>query len=72
MVNQTVRTPLGKGVVQGRYAVTDGNGTIVAVRQLVRIVINDETVKHLGDENCLTPRASREALFTFKMEEIHE
>jgi hypothetical protein len=69
MVNQTVETPIGKGVVQGRYAITDG-GMIVAIRPLVRLVINDATVEHLSDPNCLTPRATGSALFTFTDEEV--
>lgn len=72
MVGQKVDTPLGRGIVQGRYALTDGNGAVVEVRQLVRIVINDETVQHLSDGNCLTPKATSSALFTFPMEVCHE
>lgn len=69
MIGQKVKTPYGEGVEQGEYAMVDAMGAVVSVRRLVRIVINDETVRHLQDANCLTPRAVRSALFTFGYEE---
>jgi hypothetical protein len=68
MINQKVKTPLGDGIDQGRFAVLDGLQNVVAVQKLVRLVINDETVKHLKDANCLTPHATQSGLWTFNVE----
>ena len=57
-VNQTVITPLGKGVVQGR---TDTG-------LLVRLPVNDATRPHLGAS--WTPRARISGLWVFAIEEM--
>lgn len=54
-------TPLGPGTYEGRYI--DG-------RLLVRLPVNAETQKHLGDENCLTHRAVRSGLWLFDRGEV--
>lgn len=69
MVNQKVKTEFGDGIVQGNYAETDALGMIVSVVQLVRLTINDKTIKHLKESNCLTPNANKSALFTFPISE---
>jgi len=69
MFNQKVDTPLGQGIEQGKFAVTNGAGMVVAVHKLVRFTLNDVTAKHLRDTNCLTPNAIRSALFHFDLGE---
>lgn len=69
MFNQKVKTEIGEGIEQGVYAELDGFGLVRAVSQLIRITINDATVGHLKDANCLTPNAKRSALFVFPISE---
>jgi hypothetical protein len=64
--NVTVLTPLGSGVVQGRFERQGETGT--AVRLLVRLPVNDVTRPRLRES--LTPRASKSALFIFEKGEL--
>jgi hypothetical protein len=68
-VNQTVKTPIGKGTFQGRFEVRQG-GEIVGENALVRLPVNEETSRHLKDSRCVTPQANQSALFVFPMAEI--
>ena len=58
-VNQTVTTPLGKGVVQGRHSETEW---------LVRLPINEVTQPHLRKSE--TPRATLSGLWIFSEKEL--
>ena len=62
LMKQKVTTPIGEGVYQGAYRAVLGTGE----KCLVRLPVNQETVTHLQDENCLTPRAHISALFSFE------
>lgn len=63
-LHQKVRTPLGEGTSQGAYEIKQGAERVRGM--LVRLPVNDVTRPHLGSANCLTPRATRTALFTFQ------
>ena len=58
-INSTIQTPLGSGIVQGQWH----TGGII-----LRLPVNDATRPHLGDDNCLTPRAQRSGLWVFHTE----
>lgn len=60
--NQKVKTPIGEGVFDGWWGSKD--------QAIVRLPVNQETETHLHDENCLTPRATRQALFSFPTSEL--
>jgi hypothetical protein len=65
-INQRVRTPIGEGIYQGVY-----RAVMAAVeKHLVRLPVNEKTAPHLQDENCITPRAAKMALFTFDPSEL--
>jgi hypothetical protein len=68
VVNNTVQTPLGKGIVQGRFSVRAGDDAVSAV--MVRMPIDDQTRAHLTKSNCLTPHASISGLWVFQESEI--
>lgn len=57
--NATVNTPLGKGIVQGRWSAT---------QWLVRLPINDITRPHLSKSE--TPRARESGLWIFNQDEL--
>lgn len=64
-LNQKVTTPLGVGMVQGRFAIVDGHEQPVTNAVLVRLPINDVTRGEMGKSNCLTPRAVSSGLWVF-------
>ncbi len=68
--NAKVSTPLGVGVAQGPFAVVDGDGNLAAAGVLVRLPVNDVTVKALKESNCMTPRAQVSGLWVFRLSEI--
>ncbi len=70
-INQPVVTPIGEGMYQGIMSDHDRgslDGTDLTV--LVRVKLTDESMPHLHDANCLTPRASSKGLWTFKESEL--
>ena len=70
MTNRKVKTPLGDGVVQGRFAIRDGNGGSVENAILVRLPINEVTRETLHRSNCITPNAEASGLWVFAESEI--
>lgn len=66
--NTKVITPLGEGIVQGRFEVKAGADAVTGV--LVRLPINDETRRHLKRSNCMTPRAAVSGLWVFQEEAV--
>lgn len=64
-INQKVKTPIGEGVVQGRYLKSGEDEAV-----LVRIVITEENRHLLGSPSCMTPRAYASALFVLKESEV--
>jgi hypothetical protein len=68
--NAKVKTPIGDGIVQGGFAVKDAQGDQVAAAVLVRMPVNDITRAQLSKSHCLTPHASRSALFVFTQGEL--
>lgn len=64
-VNMPVSTPLGDGVLQGRFEVRDGSGSSVSDAMMVRLPINNATRRQLHASNCLTPRAEGSGLWVF-------
>lgn len=65
-VNSKVTTPLGEGVVQGAYAVTDAQDEPIIKGAAVRLPVNEETRKHLNKSNCLTPHAMLSGVWVFQ------
>jgi hypothetical protein len=65
-INQKVITPIGEGTFQGWYRAV--MSTVESC--LVRLPVNDETAKHLQDPRCVTPRATKQALFQFPPSEL--
>lgn len=65
LFNQPVQTPIGVGVVQSA-SIRVGE----TVKHLVRLPINEETQPHLGDSNCITPRAEHSGLWVFTEAEL--
>jgi len=63
--NQTIQTPIGKGVVQSPVIQFGGTS-----KYLVRLPINEQTTLHLKDVNCITPRASQSGLWVFTEAEL--
>jgi hypothetical protein len=61
ITNQHVKTPLGEGVVQGRFC---------DEFLLVRLPVNEATRSQLSQSFCITPHALRSALFYFKESEL--
>lgn len=59
-VNSKVRTPLGEGVVQGKF-----DTATMADAYLVRLPINDQTRSMLQQSNCMTPGAIFSGLWVF-------
>ena len=68
IVNQKIRTPLGEGIVQGFFAVHDGNNDKAAVGVAVRLPVNDVTRPELNKSNCLTPMAVFSGVWVFSEE----
>ena len=65
-INQLVKTPIGEGRYQGRY-----KAVFSAIEKcLIRIEVNEQTVQHLQDSSCITPRAVKQALFIFSPSEL--
>lgn len=65
-INQRVNTPIGEGLYQGVY-----RAVMSAIeKHLVRLPVNEQIAPHLHDENCVTPRATHQALFTFDPSEL--
>lgn len=58
-INRAVLTPLGKGIVQGRWSET---------QWLVRLPINDVTSPRLRES--LTPRAKNSGLWVFTEDKL--
>jgi len=69
-VNQKVRTPIGEGVIQGFFAVLDGNNEKAAVGVAVRLPVNDLTRAELHKENCLTPMAVFSGVWVFPEKDL--
>ena len=65
-INQRVKTPIGDGIYQGMYRAVMSS----VVKHLVRLPVNEQTVQHLQDESCVTPRATHQALFAFTPREL--
>ncbi len=63
--NQPVMTPLGQGVAQSPIILVGGNA-----RYLVRLPVNEQTMPHLHDVNCITPRAEQSGLWCFGEDEL--
>lgn len=70
LTNLKVSTPLGSGIVQGPYAVRDGNGDLIGKALLVRLPINDMTRPELNRSNCVTPMAKTSGLWVFAESEV--
>ena len=70
VTNSKVKTPIGNGICQGRFATRDSDSRPVEERVLVRIPITEENQHLLGSSNCLTPYAQQSALFVFTESEI--
>lgn len=76
LTNTKVHTPLGSGMVQGRFAIPqgddrrDGNGDAVANALLVRLPVNDMTRPALNRSNCVTPMAEMSGLWVFAESEV--
>jgi hypothetical protein len=70
MTNQLVKTPLGKGIEQGRFVILDGHNDLAAVGVLVRLPINDLTRPEMNKSNCMTPHAQSSGLWVFQGSEI--
>lgn len=68
--NQSVKTPLGAGVVQGRFAVLYGGQAVVTDAVIVRLPINDSTRPTMKQSSCLTPRAEQSGLWVFAEEDV--
>lgn len=62
--NQSIRTPLGQGRIQGPTQRED------RVFYLVRLPVNEQTKIHLHDHNCLTPKAIHSGLWAFQEGEL--
>lgn len=69
-VNQSVTTPIGIGVFQGKYEIISRLMGPVETCVAVRIELNDENRGHLVDSNCVTPRATHSALFVFAESQV--
>ena len=67
--NQTIQTPIGQGIGQSPMLRQDEKtpGEIVL---LVRLPINEQTIPHLHDSNCLTPKAVHSGLWFFQKGEV--
>lgn len=70
IINQSVITPLGKGLVQGAFAVLGHDGSLVSNGVLVRLPINDVTKAQLKQSNCITPHAVLNGLWVFQASEL--
>jgi len=69
LFNNSVATPIGKGVAFGRFAVR-GQQELITQGVLVRLVVDDQVRKQLSSSKCLTPRASHSAVFVFDESEL--
>lgn len=65
--NQTVQTPIGVGVAQSATIQVAG-----IIKHLVRLPINEQTKAHLGDSNCITPRAEQSGLWVFTEDQLSD
>jgi hypothetical protein len=70
LFNQNVITPLGTGVAFGIFHLKDAGQESVGQRVVVRLKVDDEIRPHLAKANCLTPRATATAVFTFGLDEV--
>lgn len=68
--NQMVTTPLGKGRAFGQFLLKNAAQEGIEQRVVVRLPVNDVTRPRLMDENCLTKRAEKTAVFTFAVHEV--
>jgi hypothetical protein len=68
--NQSVITPIGAGVAQGTYAITDASGQPIVKGALVRLQIDDTTRPQLNKSNCITPHAKLSGLWVFQESEL--
>jgi len=65
LFNQSVTTRLGQGMVQAPFYLQDE-----MTNYLVRLPVNEQTIPHLKDGNCITPRAMKSGLWVFGEEEV--
>ena len=68
--NQKVITPLGTGMAFGIFHLKDAHQESVGQRVVVRLKVDETTRPHLAKANCLTPRATASAVFTFGLDEV--
>ena len=68
--NQKVITPIGDGVVQGGFEITDSAGNLIVAGVGVRLPVNDVTKSHLKKRYCITPKSELSALFVFPESEL--
>ena len=69
-INQTVKTPLGEGHVQGSFEIQDGAGGSIVRAYLVRLPVNDITAPIMKQSHCLTPFAKQTGLWVFRESEL--
>jgi hypothetical protein len=68
--NQQVITPIGAGITQGAFAITDANGKPIVSGVGVRLPINELTKPTMNKSNCLTPHATVSGLWVFQESEL--
>lgn len=68
--NQKVVTPIGEGIAQGSFHITDGSGNLIAAGVGVRLPVNDVTKKQMNKSHCLTPRANVSGIWVFAESEL--
>ncbi len=68
--NQKVTTPIGEGVAQGSFQITDSSGHLIVAGVGVRLPVDDVTKKQMNKSNCLTPRANVSGLWVFSESEL--
>lgn len=68
--NQQVTTPLGTGTAFGLFHLKETGQESIGQRVVVRLPVDETTRPHLTRENCMTPRATASAVFTFAVEEV--
>jgi hypothetical protein len=69
LTNSKVTTPIGKGIVQGSFAVMSGTETVTR-GVMVRLPINEQTRGEMKKSNCLTPQAEISGLWVFSEDEV--
>ena len=71
--NMQIETPLGPGVIDGRFMVLDGEGRLVTTGISVRLPVNEITKPHLHKSNCMTPAAVLSGVWVFPEKDLgHE